>query len=445
MHSDMYGERRGAAFGLAGLVKGFGISCLKKYGIVAVLQQGLEDRNSAKSREGSLLGFECLCEKLGRLFEPYVIQMLPVLLVSLSDQVIAVHEAAECASRAMMSQLSGHRDKLILPSLLKVLEDKAWQTKQSSMQLFGAMAYCAPQQLSQCLPRIVLKLTEVLTDTHPKVQSAGQMTLQQVGSVIKNPEISSLIHILLKALTDPNEYIKHSLDILLQTTFVNSIEAPSLALLVPIVHRGLRERSSDTKKKAAQIAGNMCSTVRSTSALALRKLSALSTRVDPLVGDLLSTLQASDGGVREAILTVQKHAGKSVSISIRSRVFVLLKELINLDDDPSSMFFCKDDSSEARRRALSVLKAVAKENHSAIAAYPHSLGPALADCLKHGNTPVRLAAERCALHVFQLIKGSDNVQAAQKSITGLDARRVSKFPENSDESENSDDETPNGL
>lgn len=44
MKSDKYGERRGAAFGLAGVVKGFGISCLKKYGIVAVLREGLVDR-----------------------------------------------------------------------------------------------------------------------------------------------------------------------------------------------------------------------------------------------------------------------------------------------------------------------------------------------------------------------------------------------------------------
>ncbi|KAI4350125.1 hypothetical protein L6164_010637 [Bauhinia variegata] len=261
MKSDKYGERRGAAFGLAGVVKGFGISCLKKYRIVILLQEGLADRNSAKSREGALLGFECLCETLGRLFEPYVIQMLPLLLVSFSDQVVAVREAAECAARAMMSQLSAQGVKLVLPSLLKGLEDKAWRTKQSSVQLLGAMAYCAPQQLSQCLPKIVPKLTEVLTDTHPKVQSAGQMALQQVGSVIKNPEISALVPTLLMALTDPNEHTKYSLDILLQTTFVNSIDAPSLALLVPIVHRALRERSAETKKKAAQIVGNMCSLV----------------------------------------------------------------------------------------------------------------------------------------------------------------------------------------
>lgn len=261
MKSDKYGERRGAAFGLAGLVKGFRISCLKKYGIAAVLREGLADRTSAKCREGALLAFECLCETLGKVFEPYVIQMLPLLLVSFSDQVVAVREAAECAARAMMSQLSAQGVKLVLPSLLKGLEDKAWRTKQSSVQLLGAMAYCAPQQLSQCLPKIVPKLTEVLTDTHPKVQSAAQMALQQVGSVIKNPEISALVPTLLLGLTDPNEHTRYSLDVLLQTTFINSIDSPSLALLVPIIHRGLRERSSETKKKAAQIAGNMCSLV----------------------------------------------------------------------------------------------------------------------------------------------------------------------------------------
>jgi len=44
MKSDKYGERRGAAFGLAGVVKGFRISCLKKYGIVVALREALEDR-----------------------------------------------------------------------------------------------------------------------------------------------------------------------------------------------------------------------------------------------------------------------------------------------------------------------------------------------------------------------------------------------------------------
>lgn len=42
--SEKYGERRGAAFGLAGVVKGFGISCLKKHKIVIILQECLAER-----------------------------------------------------------------------------------------------------------------------------------------------------------------------------------------------------------------------------------------------------------------------------------------------------------------------------------------------------------------------------------------------------------------
>lgn len=33
------------------------------------------------------------------------------------------------------------------------------------------------------------------------------------------------------------------------------------------------------------------------------------------------------------------------------------------------------------------------------------IGPALAECLKDSSTPVRLAAERCAVHAFQMTKG----------------------------------------
>lgn len=71
--------------------------------------------------------------------------------------------------------------------------------------------------------------------------------------------MSALVPVLLSAIADPNTSTRPCLDTLLSTTFVNTIDAPSLALVVPVVHRGLRDRSGDTKKRAARIVGNMCS------------------------------------------------------------------------------------------------------------------------------------------------------------------------------------------
>jgi len=168
--------------------------------------------------------------------------------------------------------------KLVLPALLKGVEDKAWRTKQGSIQLLGAMAYCAPKQLSTCLPTIVPRLSGVLTDPHPRVQTAARtalnevciathtyFTLQgagiadscaagsacrssaghscslaitlallktmviikermhlrmsaavlraQVGSVIRNPEVSVLVPTLLAAITDPGKHTRATLEV----------------------------------------------------------------------------------------------------------------------------------------------------------------------------------------------------------------------------------------
>ncbi|KFM25643.1 Translational activator GCN1 [Auxenochlorella protothecoides] len=252
-----YGERRGAAFGLAGVVKGLGIGCLKNFGVLDTLKAAVQDKGGADGKEGALLAYECLSEKLGRLFEPYVVSTLPNLLSCFGDSSAAVREAASAAARTIMGQLSAQGVRLVMPALLQGVEDKAWRTKEGSIQLLGAMAFCNPRQLGTALPAVVPHLGQALSDPHPRVASAAQRSLDEVASVIRNPEVKRLVPTLLAALGDPNKHTRKMLDMLLSTVFVNTVDAASLALIMPVVQRGLKDRSGDIKKRAARIVGNL--------------------------------------------------------------------------------------------------------------------------------------------------------------------------------------------
>lgn len=251
-----YAAQRGAAYGLAGLVLGRGITSLKDYRIMRTLSAANENKKEVNQREGSLLAYELLSTILGRLFEPYVIQIVPHLLTGFGDSNANVREAALAASKACFAKLSSYGVKKILPTLLGGLEDDQWRSKKGACDLLGAMAYLDPQQLAQSLPEIIPPLTAVLNDSHKEVRAAAKQSLKRFGEVISNPEVKSLVDILLKALSDPTKYTDEALESLIKVQFVHYLDAPSLALVSRILQRGLGDRSN-TKRKAAQVIGSL--------------------------------------------------------------------------------------------------------------------------------------------------------------------------------------------
>ncbi|EIN06629.1 ARM repeat-containing protein [Punctularia strigosozonata HHB-11173 SS5] len=257
-NASKYAARRGAAYGLAGVVRGYGVTSFKEFDLFKRLSAGAEDKKRYESRQGALFAFETMSSTLGRLFEPYIIHILPVLLASFGDSTADVREAAQDTARIIMANMSGYGVKLILPSLLEGLEEKQWRTKKGSIELLGMMAYCAPRQLSQSLPIVIPQLTDVLTDSHAQVRAAANQSLKQFGEVISNPEIQKLAPTLLKALVDPAR-TPNALNSLLKTSFMHYIDQSSLALIIPIIERGLKERGAETKRRAARIVGNLAS------------------------------------------------------------------------------------------------------------------------------------------------------------------------------------------
>lgn len=227
-NADSYAHRRGAAYGLAGVFQGLGIMALKEFEIMVNIMDGLQEKKQPQRRESSLLAICMLSLALGRVFEPFVVQALPQLLQCIGDPITHVREAAEEASKAAMGQLSGPGVKLVLPALLKGVEEVAWRSKAAAVDMLGNMAFCAPKQLSSCLPTVVPKLIETVGDSHDKVQETAVNSLKKIASVIKNPEVVGLVSNILAALQDPSRKTTTCLKALLQTQFVHVIDSASL-------------------------------------------------------------------------------------------------------------------------------------------------------------------------------------------------------------------------
>ena len=58
---------------------------MKQFGVMKALKEAVEDRKNYRHREGALFAVEQLTVALGRLFEPYVVHLLPNLLHCYGD------------------------------------------------------------------------------------------------------------------------------------------------------------------------------------------------------------------------------------------------------------------------------------------------------------------------------------------------------------------------
>jgi len=99
LNAKKYAARRGAAYGLAGIVKGKGVSALREFRIMSTLKTAVENKKDQNHRQGALFAYELFATILGRTFEPYIIQIVPQLLASFGDSTADVREACLDASK----------------------------------------------------------------------------------------------------------------------------------------------------------------------------------------------------------------------------------------------------------------------------------------------------------------------------------------------------------
>ncbi|KAG6736905.1 hypothetical protein POTOM_060156 [Populus tomentosa] len=312
--------------------------------LIAELLKGAGDTLASIRRSSSyLIGFFFKYSKLYMVDEAP--NMISTLIILLSDSDSSTVEVAWEA----LSRVIGSVPKEALPSYIKLVRDAVSTSRdkeQGKRRLVITILQC--RQLGMhydtggpvvipgfCLPKALQPLLPIflqgLTSGFAELREQAALGLGELIEVTSE-----------KALKDFVIPITGPLIRIIGDRFPWQVKSAILSTLSILIGKGgmsLRPFLPQLQTTFIKCLQDSTRTVRTSAAFALGKLSALSTRVDPLVSDLLSSLQVWHQMLvfGEAILTalkgVLKHAGKSVSDPVRVRVFSQLKDLIHHDDD----------------------------------------------------------------------------------------------------------------
>lgn len=191
-------------------------------------------------------------------FLPHALQMLPLILKQgSSKQQPNVRTLATEVASIVVDKISPNSTGQVLSTIfdsIKVGED--WQTRVLAITLLTKLADLAPMQTSVNLSAIVPELTPHMNDVKKNVKDAAVAAMSACCDVIGNKDIEHMTAHIIRAIMTPSE-VPELMHKLAGVVFVQSVKSSALAMVSPLLLRGLNANVNATKRQSAVIIENM--------------------------------------------------------------------------------------------------------------------------------------------------------------------------------------------
>ncbi|KAI0606694.1 Elongation factor 3 [Pyrenophora tritici-repentis] len=200
---------------------------------VQVLKKQLASKKDAVARERALDAIRAIAQHshVSASVEPYLVSLLPDVLAAVGDKMSGVKVAAQTAAESIVQAANPNAVKAIIPHIIHSLENaQKWPEKMTDLKCIEVLTKSAPAQMAFRVPDLIPVISGAMWDTKPEC-------------IAKPENVPETVHLLGA------------------TTFVTDVHEPTLAIMVPLLERGLVERETAIKRKSAVIIDNMCKLV----------------------------------------------------------------------------------------------------------------------------------------------------------------------------------------
>jgi len=263
-----------------------------------------------KDGQASLEGLAKLAEEKGSAAEPFLIAAFGQIVDAAGDKSKNVKDAAVATATAIVGKMSPFAVELIMPALLTGLGVKAKPPqKEATLNLIAAIAKAAPRSIGFTLVTLVSPVADLTCDIKKEVKAAAVECMSVICSCTGNRDLEPFLPSVVEA-AQSLDHTHKCVETLAGCIFVQNVETPSLAAMLPVLSRGLNDKSEEVKRTCCQIVDNMCKVVEDPAAVV-----PVMPRLEPLVK--AATEKIADPEARsmaeKALKTLQK-AGEGAEV-----------------------------------------------------------------------------------------------------------------------------------
>ncbi|KOG97143.1 translation elongation factor EF-3 [Saccharomyces eubayanus] len=242
--------------------------------------------------------------------EPYIVATVPSVCTKTGSKDNDIEVVATKALKAIASAVNPVALKAFLPHLIHSLgTTNKWKEKVAILEVISTLVDAAKEQVALRMPELIPVLSESMWDTKKEVKDAATATITKATETVDNKDIERFIPKLIECIANPNE-VPETVHLLGATTFVAEVTPATLSIMVPLLGRGLAERETSIKRKAAVIIDNMCKLVEDPQVVA------------PFLGKLLP-------GLKNNFATIADPEAREVTL----RALKTLRRVGNVSED----------------------------------------------------------------------------------------------------------------
>jgi elongation factor 3 len=215
----------------------------------------------------SLQLLNALAKEKGTLAQPFLVASFGKVMETAGDKSKNIREQGLVTAKTILAQLSTFALGALMPTLLAGLSVKAKPPqKEATLNIISEIAELNPKALQFKLVELVAPVAELTCDIKKEVKTAATECMRAISACTGNKDLDPFLDAVVEAAQSLDKTHK-CVERLAGCVFVQNVETPALAVMLPVLTRGLHDKSEKIKRICCLIVDNMCKVVEDPAAV----------------------------------------------------------------------------------------------------------------------------------------------------------------------------------